>query len=105
MLQYCRAPSAIARDLTHLIAAGHVWGYDCGNECCILHHKAWCLLQVLQSKKKLLDKLHADVAAKEDRPLKVMLSEDENVAKRRETCMTRLELMKKAQTEVNTVAY
>ncbi|KAK9831821.1 hypothetical protein WJX74_010754 [Apatococcus lobatus] len=60
---------------------------------------------VLQSKKKLLDKLHADVAAKEDRPLKVMLSEDEGVAKRRETCMTRLELMKKAQTEVNTVAY
>lgn len=62
-------------------------------------------VQVLQSKKKLLDKLHADVAAKEDRPLKVMLSEDEGVAKRRETCMTRLELMKKAQNEVNTVAY
>ena len=69
---------------------------------CCAPDGCFCHVQVLQSKKKLLDKLHADVAAKEDRPLKVMLSEDEGVSKRRETCVMRLELMKKAQLEVNT---
>ncbi len=37
----------------------------------------------MQSKKKLLDKLHEEVAAKEDGGLKRMLGEDETVAKRR----------------------
>lgn len=39
--------------------------------------------QVINAKKKLLDHLHEDVAAKEDGGLKRMLGEDENVAKRR----------------------
>lgn len=39
--------------------------------------------QVINAKKKLLDKLHEDVAAKEDGGLKRMLGEDESVAKRR----------------------
>jgi hypothetical protein len=39
--------------------------------------------QVMNAKKKLLDKLHEDVAAKEDGGLKRLLGEDESVAKRR----------------------
>jgi hypothetical protein len=39
--------------------------------------------QVMNAKKKLLDTLHEDVAAKEDGGLKRLLGEDESVAKRR----------------------
>ncbi len=59
--------------------------------------------QVLQAKKRLLDKLHADVAEGEDGKLKRMLAEDETTLKRREQLTHRLRLLRKAAEEVNAV--
>ncbi|KAK9846015.1 hypothetical protein WJX81_008471 [Elliptochloris bilobata] len=58
---------------------------------------------VLQAKKRLLDKLHADVAEGEDGRLKRMLAEDESTLKRREQLSHRLRLLRKAAEEVNAV--
>ena len=44
--------------------------------------------QVQQAKKRLLDKMQADVAAAEDTKLKRILQEDESTAKRREELPT-----------------
>ena len=62
-------------------------------------------LQVLQSKKKLLDKLHAEVASSEDGQLKRILSEDEGTAKRREMCITRLKMLRQAADEISSVPF
>ena len=59
--------------------------------------------QVLQAKKRLLDKLHADVAEGEDGKLRFMLKEDEATMKRREQLTHRLKLLKRAADEVNAV--
>lgn len=61
--------------------------------------------QVMQAKKQLLDKLHADVASREDLPLKRMLSEDDATMKRREQCQTRVQLLKKAAEEIASVSF
>ena len=61
--------------------------------------------QVLQSKKKLLDKLHAEVASSEDAQLKRILSEDEGTQKRRELCFTRLKMLRQAQEEISNVTF
>ena len=61
--------------------------------------------QVMQAKKRLLDKMQADVAAAEDTKLKRILQEDESVAKRRENCHNRLKLLRKAAEEVSAVAF
>lgn len=63
------------------------------------------LLQVMQAKKRLLDKMQADVAAAEDTKLKRILQEDESTAKRRENCHNRLKLLRKAAEEVSAVAF
>lgn len=60
---------------------------------------------VLQSKKKLLDKLHAEVANSDDMQLKRILSEDEGTIKRRELLVTRLKLLKSASEEVASVHF
>ena len=65
----------------------------------------WCLLQVIQSKKRLLDKLHSDVAGKEDGSLKRMLGEDEGTMQRREQCHQRLKLLQQASEELSAVAF
>lgn len=75
-----------------------------------LDHWHCCLdmmygVQVMQAKKQLLDKLHADVAAREDLPLKRMLSEDDATMKRREQCQTRVQLLKKAAEEIASVSF
>lgn len=62
-------------------------------------------VQVLQAKKRLLDKLQADVAASEDPKLKRILAEDESVSKRREGCQQRVKLLRKAAEEVSAVAF
>ena len=62
-------------------------------------------LQVLQSKKKLLDKLHAEVASSEDGQLKRILSEDEGTAKRRDMCITRLKMLRTAAEEISSVPF
>ena len=61
--------------------------------------------QVLQSKKKLLDKLHAEVASSEDTQLKRILSEDEGTQKRREQCVTRLKMLRTAADEIAAVPF
>ena len=61
--------------------------------------------QVMQAKKRLLDKMQADVASAEDTKLKRILQEDESVAKRREICHNRLKLLRKAAEEVSAVAF
>ena len=66
---------------------------------------AWAGAQVVQAKKRLLDKLQAEVAASEDTKLKRMLAEDESVSKRREQCHHRLKLLKKAAEEVSNVSF
>ena len=63
------------------------------------------VVQVLQSKKKLLDKLHAEVANSDDMQLKRILSEDEGTIKRRELLVTRLKLLKSASEEVASVHF
>ena len=63
------------------------------------------MLQVLQSKKKLLDKLQAEVANSEDAQLKRILSEDENTIKRREQLVSRLKLLKSASEEMASVHF
>ena len=63
------------------------------------------VMQVMQAKKQLLDKLHAEVADKEDLPLKRMLSEDDNTMKRREQCQTRVQLLRKAAEEISSVSF
>ncbi|KAL3138117.1 hypothetical protein ABBQ38_005347 [Trebouxia sp. C0009 RCD-2024] len=60
---------------------------------------------VMQAKKQLLDKLHAEVADKEDLPLKRMLSEDDSTMKRREQCQTRVQLLRKAAEEISSVSF
>lgn len=60
---------------------------------------------VLQSKKKLLDKLHAEVANSEDAQLKRILSEDEGTIKRREALASRLKLLKSASEEIAAVSF
>jgi dynamin 1-like protein len=60
---------------------------------------------VMQSKKKLLDKLHEEVAAKEDGGLKRMLGEDESVAKKREELFARLQMLEKAKAELSEANY
>jgi Dynamin GTPase effector domain len=52
--------------------------------------RACCGEQVMQSKKRLLEKLHASVAAQEDAGLKRLLGEDETMLKRREDLTKRL---------------
>lgn len=59
----------------------------------------------MQAKKQLLDKLHADVASREDLPLKRMLSEDDATMKRREQCQTRVQLLRKAAEEIASVSF
>ncbi|DBA78839.1 TPA: hypothetical protein ACH3X1_008727 [Trebouxia sp. C0004] len=60
---------------------------------------------VMQAKKQLLDKLHAEVADKEDLPLKRMLCEDDSTMKRREQCQTRVQLLRKAAEEISSVSF
>ncbi|DBB13052.1 hypothetical protein WJX82_001471 [Trebouxia sp. C0006] len=60
---------------------------------------------VMQAKKQLLDKLHAEVADKEDLPLKRMLCEDDSTMKRREQCQTRVQLLRKAAEEIASVSF
>ncbi len=62
-------------------------------------------VQVMQAKKQLLDKLHAEVADKEDLPLKRMLCEDDSTMKRREQCQTRVQLLRKAAEEISSVSF
>jgi dynamin 1-like protein len=62
-----------------------------------------CLVQ--QAKKNLLDKLHQEVAAKEDLALKRVLSEDESTMKRREQCQNRVALLRKAADEIAAVQF
>jgi len=62
-------------------------------------------VQVMQAKKQLLDKLHAEVADKEDLPLKRMLCEDDSTMKRREQCQTRVQLLRKAAEEIASVSF
>lgn len=62
-------------------------------------------VQVMQAKKQLLDKLHAEVADKEDVPLKRMLCEDDGTMKRREQCQQRVQLLKKAAEEIASVSF
>ena len=68
-------------------------------------HTGSDVVQVMQAKKQLLDKLHADVASREDLPLKRMLSEDDATMKRREQCQTRVQLLKKAAEEIASVSF
>ncbi len=63
------------------------------------------VVQVMQAKKQLLDKLHAEVADKEDLPLKRMLCEDDSTMKRREQCQTRVQLLRKAAEEIASVSF
>ena len=63
------------------------------------------VVQVMQAKKQLLDKLHAEVADKEDLPLKRMLCEDDSTMKRREQCQTRVQLLRKAAEEISSVSF
>jgi len=63
------------------------------------------MMQVMQAKKRLLDKMQADVASSEDAKLKRILQEDESVAKRREGCHNRLKLLRKAAEEISAVAF
>ena len=63
------------------------------------------MVQVVQAKKRLLDKLQAEVAASEDTKLKRILAEDESVSKRREGCHNRLKLLRKAAEEVSAVSF
>ncbi|KAK9812407.1 hypothetical protein WJX73_008699 [Symbiochloris irregularis] len=60
---------------------------------------------VLQSKKKLLEKLHAEVANSDDAQLKRILSEDEGTLKRRDQLLGRLKLLKSASEEIATVSF
>lgn len=68
-------------------------------------HTGFDVMQVMQAKKQLLDTLHADVASREDLPLKRMLSEDDATMKRREQCQTRVQLLKKAAEEIASVSF
>lgn len=60
---------------------------------------------VMQSKKKLLDKLHSEVAGKEDGSLKRLLGEDEGTMKRREDCHKRLKMLQQASEELSAVSF
>jgi len=60
---------------------------------------------VIQAKKKLLDKLHSEVAGKEDGSLKRLLGEDESTMKRREDCHKRLQLLHQASEELSAVSF
>ena len=71
---------------------------------CALEPEALAV-QVMQAKKQLLDKLHAEVADKEDLPLKRMLCEDDSTMKRREQCQTRVQLLRKAAEEISSVSF
>jgi hypothetical protein len=60
---------------------------------------------VMQSKKKLLDEMNADVASGDDTKLKRLLAEDEGTMKRREAITYRLKLLKEAASEISSAAY
>ena len=62
-------------------------------------------VQVVSAKKKLLDKLHSDVAGKEDGSLKRLLGENEETMKRREECHKRLNMLKQASEELSAVSF
>lgn len=57
-------------------------------------------MQVLQAKKSLLEKLQMNVANMEDNALKRTLVEDETTVARREACVKRISLLKRAETEI-----
>ena len=63
------------------------------------------MVQVMQAKKKLLDKLHSEVAGKEDGSLKRLLGEDEGTMKRREDCHKRLRMLQQASEELSAVSF
>ena len=68
-------------------------------------NKSVGILQVIQSKKRLLTSLHSEVAGKEDGSLKRMLGEDEGTMQRREQCHQRLRLLQQASEELSAVSF
>ncbi len=60
---------------------------------------------IAQSCRQLLDKLHAEIADKEDLPLKRMLRQDGSTTKRHEQSQTRVQLLRKAAEESSSVSF
>ena len=56
-----------------------------------------------QSKDRLLEEMQAGVAGEQETSLKRLLGEDEGVMKRRETLTLKLDMLKKAQSELSNV--
>ena len=65
--------------------------------------KAIVHCMVLPAKERLLEKLQASVAGQQELQLKRLLGEDDAVAKRRGMLTSKLDMLKKAQSELSTV--
>lgn len=60
---------------------------------------------MVQSKSKLLEQMTANIVGQDEQALRRVLMEDEGTMKRREALSQRLELMRRAQTELGTVSF
>lgn len=62
-------------------------------------------VQVVQSKSKLLENMTANIVGQDEQALRRVLMEDEGTMKRREALSQRLQLMRRAQTELGSVSF
>jgi hypothetical protein len=62
-----------------------------------------CAAPLPQAKEKLLEEMSASVAGDQEASLKRLLGEDEQVMKRREVLTHKLDMLKRAQSELSNV--